>query len=291
MQNFKSLSRELITDEACIVFLQQKGIIQKYRICNNGHTMILQCTNNKKNRWRCHKCRHEVGVRTNNFLESSRIPFDDWILFIYSWANEMTSIMFGERELGMNKNTTVQWCNYLREVCLWKLTEDPMMIGGPNTTVEIDESLFSKRKNHAGRILPQQWVFGGICRETKECFMVCVPDRSAATLMPFIIRFIKPETTIISDQWRAYLGIKNAGFQHYTVNHSRNFVDPETLAHTQNVERLWKSAKERNKRQFGTNRAMMNSYIAEFLWRNSLKNKDAFETILLDIAEFYQKNK
>ena len=48
MQNFKSLSRELITDEACIVFLQQKGIIQKYRICNNGHTMILQCTNNKK---------------------------------------------------------------------------------------------------------------------------------------------------------------------------------------------------------------------------------------------------
>ena len=63
--------------------------------------------------------------------------------------------------------------------------------------------------------------------------------------------------------------MKDAGFEHHTVNHSHNFVDTETLARTQNVGRLWKSAKEHNKRQFGTNREMMDSYLAEFLWQKT----------------------
>ena len=40
-----------------------------------------------------------------------------------------------------------------------------LIIGGPNTNVEIDESLFTRRKNKQGIVLPQQWVFEGICRE------------------------------------------------------------------------------------------------------------------------------
>ena len=42
----------------------------------------------------------------------------------------------------MNKNTVVDWNNYLREVCAADLLRNHIAIGGPNTTVEIDESLF-----------------------------------------------------------------------------------------------------------------------------------------------------
>ncbi|KAF0756103.1 dual specificity protein phosphatase CDC14B-like [Aphis craccivora] len=36
---------------------------------------------------------------------------------------------------------------------------------------------------------------------------------------------------------------KSPVFDHYTVNHTYNFVDPTTEAHTQMIERLWGSAK------------------------------------------------
>ena len=72
------------------------------------------------------------------------------------------------------------------------------------------------------------------------------------------------------------------------MNHRYNFVDPHTHAHTQNVERLWRSAKERNKRQNGTRREMLESYFCEFLWRQEMKRRDVnqFDEILRNIVEF-----
>ena len=154
-------------------------------------------------------------------------------------------------------------------------------------TVEVDESLFTRRKNHQGRVLPQQWVFGGWCRETKESFMYSVPDRSAGTLIPIIQASIRPRTNITSDMWRACGGIaamQGMVFNHLTVNQTLNFVNPQTGAHTQSVERSWKSAKERNKRHNGTHRRMLDSYLCEWMWRQRHRNLDLFDQILADIA-------
>ena len=74
--------------------------------------------------------------------------------------------------------------------------------------------------------------------------MFTIPDRSAATLLPIIRQLILPGTTILSDQWAAHNGIAAMGYNHNTVNHPVNFIDPATGAHTQNIERSWKAAKE-----------------------------------------------
>ena len=40
--------------------------------------------------------------------------------------------------------------------------------------------------------------------------------------------------------WYAYGGIQAMGFSHLQVNQTYNFVDPQTGAHTQNIEDSWK---------------------------------------------------
>ena len=131
----------------------------------------------------------------------------------------------------------------LRDLCVEVFLTNPKPIGGPGHIVEIDESKFGHRKYSRGRLLSGQWVFGGIDRETKDTFMIPVHDRTAATLIPIIQQYILPGTTIHSDEWASYNLIPPSTFQHLTVNHSINFVNPTTGVHTQTVESTWGQAK------------------------------------------------
>ena len=163
-----------------------------------------------------------------------------------------------------------------------------LKIGGEGHIVEIDESMFTRRKNHAGRIFPQQWIFGGLCGDTGECFLVKVPDRSAETLVAAIKSNVASGSTIYTDCWRGYSTreLEEAGYTHLTVNHKFHFVDPESGVHTQNIERLWGSAKWRNKRHCGTARQNLDSYLVEFMWRQHIKTANPSKATLEPTAEF-----
>ena len=85
---------------------------------------------------------------------------------------------------------------------------------------------------------------------------------------------IAPGTRIITGMWRGYNAIPRILkrgqpiYRHATVNHSQNFVNPEgPSVHTQNIERLWRSAKRRNKMQSGTHWHHLKGYIDEFIFR------------------------
>ena len=56
---------------------------------------------------------------------------------------------------------------------------------------------------------------------------------------------ILPGSIIHTDGWKAYNNIPtlSGGYTHMVVNHSKNFVNPLTGAHTQNVERMWREVK------------------------------------------------
>lgn len=75
----------------------------------------------KKFRWRCRirSCRKAKGVKTNNWLQSTKVKLPTIVHFIYDCrAHELTSLDFFKREFALNRATVVDWNNYTREVCV-----------------------------------------------------------------------------------------------------------------------------------------------------------------------------
>ncbi|XP_023223848.1 uncharacterized protein LOC111625053 [Centruroides sculpturatus] len=144
-------------------------------------------------------------------------------------------------------------------------------IGGPNKTVEIDESVICKRKYEKGRILKStKWIVGGICKEDKNCFICHVKDRSENTLNWVVYKYVKSGSVIITDEWRSYNhidDIKGLNIEHKTVNHSKNFVNPKTGDNIQNIERLWGYLKNKKHLPKHYTNDLSDSYLYMFMYK------------------------
>ncbi|CAC5396874.1 unnamed protein product [Mytilus coruscus] len=102
-------------------------------------------------------------------------------------------------------------------------------------------------------------------------FCYSVENRTKETLLKLIKDNIKPGTTIISDCWKAYDFLGSEGFEHLKVNHSVNFVDPETGAHTNTIESTWHALKK-SLPKYGTGKL-------------AIKNIDTGECLMIDTTE------
>lgn len=181
------LVQEIFDKKSAVSFLQEKGILHRGRQCEEGHEMRL-ILSEAHDRWRCMRrsCRKTISLRKDTYLENSKVPFTVFVYFLYSWTVEYTTTKFCIEEFGMGEHTVTDMKNFLREVCADWILKHTIKIGGAGLTVEIYESLFQKRKYNVGKIYPEQWVFGGICSETRECFLYAVPDRTKLTLISVV---------------------------------------------------------------------------------------------------------
>jgi transposase-like protein len=207
------------------------------------------------------------------------------IIYKYIRGDMLVDIAF---ELDIDRQTIGKWAELVREAISFYVEENSSMLGGYDEegnmkVVEMDESLFFRRKYNRGKLHNNQWYIGGIERGSRKVFIVPVPNRNAITISEVISQNILPGTLIITDQWRAYnraiLSLEN--FSHATVNHSVHFVDPTNPAvHTQNIEGLWSRSKYFLRKKRGCSREQQSEYLIQFIFEYNVENRKRFSSVL-----------
>lgn len=247
------------------MILTPNGTLWKWR-CNH-----YVSTSAKKGRVKT-RCAYSVSLYTGTFFSKSHLSAEIICKFVNFWLYKTPLTVISQQLHITGHCTLIDWAHFCREVCVKEMLENRQPIGGEGKTVEIDESKFGKRKYNKGKRVEGIWVFGAFDRETGQCFMVPVERRDSATLLPIIRDWILPGSTIISDCWKAYDCLNDYGYEHLQVNHSLNYKDPETGAHTNSIEGSWAQAKK-GIPSGGRRKYFMAGYLARFMFLRMCKAK------------------
>jgi hypothetical protein len=183
-------------NDKAVNFAFANGLLKGSNKCKNGKCRSRMNLERDSTRidgkvWRCRtsQCRSKRSIRENSFFSNSHLEMSKILMFVYLWSKDCPS-KFIKEELEIDQKTAVNWNRFCRDIaCHHYETEDisSEKIGIVGKVIEIDESVFSKRKYHRGRLIKDYsntWVFGGVNREdSSEMFVEIVPNRTKETLL------------------------------------------------------------------------------------------------------------
>lgn len=296
---WKFIKEFYLDDEAAITFLRNHGVLPLEVQCPYCE---VPCTYREdRHSWYCgrwtkiaktkkrRQCNFTTSDYKGTFLDGTHLKPSEIVCFVNHWLKKKWNHDTVLHCLNWAPSTSVDWRSFCSEVTEWWF-DNQDSIGGEGIEVEIDETLFVKRKYNRGRMPRQLWAFGGIERVSKKCFIVPLvdKDRSAGTLIPIIKQYIRPGSVIYSDSWHAYSKLCDEGYTHYMINHQEHFVDPKNPnIHTQNIERLWLDLKQWTKRP-GLRSEYFKQYFARYMFLHTFNEEVVHHHFFIEAARLYR---
>ena len=108
-----------------------------------------------------------ISIRHGSFSEKSHLQLWQILGLTCMWCRSAgksrgVSVADAQDQLQIgSKHTIVDWNQYCRDIAFSHFINNPVHIGRSGHIVEIDESLFSRRKYNRRKIVPEQWIFRG----------------------------------------------------------------------------------------------------------------------------------
>lgn len=272
---FKSvidLVRTYDTEQKCIDYLQQlrwvDGIVSPF----DKTSKVYICAGNK---FKCKNTGKYFNVRTGTMFDDTKMPLQKWFMGIYLVASHKKGISSHQLARDLDITQKSAWFMLHRIRYTFGQNNDDKL----DVNVEIDETVIGgkgkfmheSKKIGKDRNFNKSYVLGMVERHGNVVAKV-VPNTTASTLVPIIMKNVSKEAFIITDSAHAYNGLNMDFRAHLIINHDAKEYVRGTI-HTNTIEGFWSLLKRGIVGIYHFVSAKhLDHYVSEFAYRYNTKN-------------------
>ncbi|XP_053962474.1 uncharacterized protein LOC128866034 [Anastrepha ludens] len=307
--NLMRIMSELGTNEQCVKFAEDNGLIPKTMVCSVHKTfMNFRRNGNKVGYFLCSRgtCRKKscISRATGTWFENARLSLPHIYYLMYCFAHRFTEEAVIREDFildgtSISTSTIVDWFGFCREAVIsYQLDHQEYSgkIGGPGKIVQIGESKFGTIKYNKLRNIESHWALRMVennCTDLR--FELCPEnDCSFEDIIPLIEKHVLKGSIIQMDSREVNDRLQEHGYLVAKAKHGEA-IDPlatEDGNRREQIESQARLVRRLFNAKFHNTSGNFGDIITEYIWRRSIKTnkKDAFLALVEAIKYVYNEN-
>lgn len=276
-------------------FLLENEVVTEEKRCQNcsGTVVLKICIQNNKKlllyRCRVHGCQKRFSLfRTN-------IPLPQFLHLLYLLLSGVTYKQL-EWWYGFSSATILRAKTALRKCYARYIQDRPVVLGGIGVTVEIDETVLSRRgiirspTSTSDQTADTVWIGGAIDNTPqRNFFLIRLANRRVDTLTAAFMGKILIGSVLHSDGYPSYpQTAENLALEHRVVNHTTGFVSRDGV-HTNNQEGFWSHLKSSMRKEHGVHRHNIDEWLNEYTFKRRYlicASPEEFSLIFIELLKY-----
>ncbi len=266
---------EFPDDDACLKRIMEVryGLRHECDKCKNESTFHKLT---QRPAYVCAHCGAHIHPCAGTIFQDSRTPLQTWFYAIYLFIATRHGVSGKElqRTLGVTYKTAWRIGHQIRDL-MGRVDSFEVLKGH----VEIDETFFGgyRPRSEGGQYAPNKSIIMGMKERGGRVETKVIPDVKTATLRPIVLESVEKGAIISTDELAAYNLLKNDGYIHGAVDHSRKewaWTDHATGTRfsTNGMESFWKlfgaSVKSTH---IHISQKHLDRYLGEFSFRSNFR--------------------
>lgn len=219
--------------------------------------------------YECEYCGYQVYPTAGTPFQKTRTSLRDWfyVMFLFCTTRNGVSAKEIQRQLGVTYKTAWRMGHEIRKYMGWVDGDDTL---GGNHIVEVDKT-FIGGKDKQGQ--DDKTVVLGMHERGGEIMTRVIPDRTSKSVIPHVLRNVRPGAWVATDEAWAFKSLKDYGYEHETVNHAaKEYV--RGPIHTNSLESFWATLKRGIRgTHIWVSAKHLPSYLGEFEYRHNLRKR------------------
>lgn len=263
------------TEESCLDHLMRIRYGERHDCEKCGKSAKFYRVKARRS-YACEHCGAQVYPTAGTPFDRTRTSLRDWFFVMSQFCSSRNGVAAKEveRQLGVTYKTAWRMCHEIRKYM--GAVDGDAPLGGPFRAVQIDETFIGgtvrgKGKGYKGN----KTIVFGMKERGGNVMTIIVPDRRKGSLLPHLVRNVKPYSEVHSDTHRSYddLGAIN-GYWHKQVNHDAGQYVGPTGGTTNGIEGFWAQLKRGiSGTHIHVSAKHLPKYLGEFEFRHNRRNR------------------